>query len=174
MIKIFEVLKIFFLTIGIIVLHICVKQIGVAPVIYLNIVFIAIVWMILYRSSPRVLWLALTPLVVLELFSAAPFGVVSISLMVTFSILHQLLTKVFTDHSLLMVALAGFIGMVSFRLLFLAGVVLVQRSSYQFSFDLFFTWLLESLVTTIGLCVVYGITTRLIKRLKPHYAVRKM
>lgn len=168
--KIFQILKAGLFIIGIVLLHISVKQTGIIPLIYLHTVFIAVVWLILYQATPRALWIALLPTFILELFSAALFGVNSLALMITFGLLSWLLIKIFTNHSLPMVGLAGLIGMITYRLLFLIFMEIAARNTgFEFTKELTVQWLLESLATTAGLLIFYVISIRFVKRLRPQY-----
>ena len=168
--KLIKIFTSLFLIFGIVTVHIGIKQLAFFPFTYIHIVFISIAWLILYRSSPRTLWIALPATVILELFSATPFGVTSCALMITFALMTWLLFRVFTNHSLLMVGLTGLMGMLCYRILFSIFMVTVARSTgFEINSSLLVEWLLETSITTLGLVVLYGSTTRFIKRLKPQY-----
>lgn len=156
--------------ISMVVLHIILKQTEIVPFFYLHTIFIVMVWLILYQATPRVLWIALLPLLVLELFSATPFGLNSLALLITLSLLSWLLLTVFTNHSWPTVGLAGLIGMLFYRLL-LFGIVkiFVRNSGFEITKDIIFEWVLESVITAVALVIWYGITTRFVKRLRPQY-----
>lgn len=168
--KVFKIIESLCLSVGIVILHIGIKQTNLFPLTYLHTVFIMVVWLIFYQATPRILWVALVPALILELFSATPFGVASCALMVTFGLMTWLLFRVFPNRSILIVGLAGLVGMILYRFIFFILMELVARNTgFELNSSLILEWLFESIITAVGLVIVYGTTTRFIKSLKPQY-----
>jgi hypothetical protein len=168
--KVLRIIRSLCLNIGIVVIHISIKQTNILPLTYLHMVFIMVVWSIFYQASPRILWFALVPTLILELFSATPFGITSCALMITFALMVWLLSRVFPNRSILIVGLAGLVGMILYRFIFFILMELVARNTgFELSGSLILEWLFESSITAVGLTIVYGTTTRFIKSLKPQY-----
>jgi hypothetical protein len=166
-------LKFIFLSLGIALLQIIVEQNSFTPLMYINTIFISIVWLIFYRSSPRVLWVAVGSLSVLDLFSAKPFGCMSGSLLLTFALVSWFHIRIFTDHSLLTLGLMGISGMVVYRFFF---VLIMNSIDYHQGANvhalLLKEWFFEVVWTVASLCLVYALTGFFMQRFKPYY-VRK-
>lgn len=154
------------------ILHFVILSILPYPFNRLNIIFLALVWLIFFVGNPRVLLLVLPMAFFLELFSTAPFGLLSFALIVSLSALSWFLFNIFTNRSIFIVFLSGFLGIVVYRLLFFGTLFVVDffiKKPFAVTTTMLPSLLYEASFTAVILTLFYLITSSFIKRLNPRY-----
>lgn len=142
------------------------------PANRLNFLFIILLWLIIYKNDPLILWLALPLSLTTELFSSLPFGLSTAALLIGLFLEHWLLLNIFTNHSWYIVLLCGFTALLSYRLLFLifiSGANLFKLTSYSFQWSLFSDLLVEGAINAGALTILYLLSRSFSKRLNPRY-----
>jgi hypothetical protein len=157
----------------IIIFHILVKEFFSYPWNNTNILFLSMIWLIIVTGKGEILWLMLIPAFLMELFSSTLFGLQSFAFLFSLSILSLILLTVFTNYSIYIVFLSGIIGMFLYRTIFVLFYFLNTffklPLTYSLTTELFIDWGWETILTSLLLTVVYFISTRFIKKLKPNY-----
>ncbi len=157
------------------VAHVLILNIFPWPFNHINIILILFLWFIIYNGHERILWLILPLAFLLELFVSFPFGLTSASLLLTLVIMHWLLVNFFTNRSLYIVFLAGFLGITIFRFSFVAFLLTANlfNVSFAISWPEIFTNIFYEIVLTTGVFFFFYLITRLFfKRLNPKFISR--
>jgi hypothetical protein len=142
------------------------------PANQINILILFLISIFIFTDSVNLLSAALPPALWLDLFSVSPFGLTAVSLFATTIFLNWLLTKVLTNYSIYIIAFTGFLGVVSYRFFFLSFFffrAFMLREPVYISNELLLGWVSETAVTTLGLLLIYAISSIFNKQLKPHY-----
>ena len=103
---------------GVLLAHIMVGYMLPPPFNQINLLFLALLLYSLYRSEQVVLWAGVIVGFLSELFSSSPFGINSVSIVVSLTLLSWLLRNIFINHSWYVVLLSGFLYIVSYRLVY--------------------------------------------------------
>lgn len=163
-------------TVGVIsiifVAHIAISYLVPAPFNYINLITISLALISLRQNSDQAIWYALVLGFLLELFSADYFGVTMAALVVSVMVLSWLLRTVFTNYSWYMIFLTGFLFVVvyqSLQIMFRIGTEIVLRKPVYFTSAVGKEILLEALINTFILTVVYLIASSVSKRHSPRY-----
>ena len=130
---IWRLIKYIALSIFIFVTHVLILSILPWPFNHINIILILFLWFIIYNGHERILWLVLPLAFLLELFVSFPFGLTSAALLFTVLIMHWLLINFFTNRSLYIVFLAGFLGITIFRFSFIALLLMANLFNTDFA-----------------------------------------
>ncbi|EKD43927.1 MAG: hypothetical protein ACD_72C00069G0003 [uncultured bacterium] len=107
-----------------------------------------------------------------DLFFSAPFGLYSLSQILALLFINWLLLNVFTNRSLAIVFLNGFLVIMTCRLIYIFLLFLNSTIKNQPIFDWIFTikiFLIEALVNAVALGVIYFVSLIFVKRLHPEY-----
>ncbi len=157
--------------IGITLATIFIHEIFPFPINQINLLYVIPAWLILIYGNSRPLWLALIPSLLLNSFSSAPFGLNGLAFISGLALYTWLLGSVFTNLSSSVVLISGFIGGLCYRLLWVGLIMLfhANQEPLLFSLDLLQNWGSELLLNTLLLAALYLLSTRFVKRLKPHY-----
>ncbi len=172
---IWRLIKYIALSIFIFVTHVLILSILPWPFNHINIILILFLWFIIYNGHERILWLVLPLAFLLELFVSFPFGLTSAALLFTVLIMHWLLINFFTNRSLYIVFLAGFLGITIFRFSFIALLLMANlfNTDFAISWPEIFTNIFYEITLTTGLFFFFYLFTRLFfKRLNPKYISR--
>lgn len=163
------------ISVSIFVAHVLILNILPWPFNHINIILIIFLWFIIYSGHERVLWLVLPLVFLLELFVSFPFGITGGALLCTLLIMHWLLVNFFTNRSLYIVFLAGFLGITIFRFSFIAFLLAANlfNSNFAISWPEMFTNIFFEITLTTGVFFFFYLLTRLfLKRLNPKYISR--
>lgn len=167
--------KILGLILGVVVIfiiHLVVINLFPYPFNHVNTVFLCLLWLVIFSGQTKILWLALPLAFLLELFSPVPFGVITLALIISLSVISWFLFNIFTNRSPYIVFLSAFLGLLLYRLLFALILYLLNlfKGGYplllpEILFNIFLEIILTSGVLTFG----YWLTTLFIRRLNPAY-----
>lgn len=163
------------LVISIFVAHVLILTILPFPFNHINIILILFLWFIIYNGNDRILWLVLPLAFLLELFVSFPFGLTSAALLLTLLVMHRLLVNFFTNRSLYIVFLAGFLGITIFRFSFIIFLLVINlfNSEFSVSWPEIFTNVFYEIILTTGVFFLFYLSTRIFfKRLNPKYISR--
>lgn len=163
------------LSVSIFVAHILILSILPWPFNHINIILIIFLWFIIYNGNERILWLIFPLSFLLELFVSFPFGLTSAALLFTLLIMHWLLVNFFTNRSLYIVFLAGFLGISIFRFSFILLLLAANffNPNFTLSWPEIFTNIFYEITLTTGVFFFFFLFTRLFfKRLNPKYLSR--
>lgn len=158
--------------VGIFFLHAVFTTIAPFPFNGFNSIFFFLICFMVYNNTPRKLWLVVPLSLLLEIFSSTPFGVQTVALFTSLTIVNFLLTNFFTNRSLYNVFLVGAAGLATFHFVFRATLFLyslVTRTSFILPPQLLLSLGNEILCTSLALALVYALTARRLKRLNPRY-----
>ena len=153
-------------------LHIAVANFFLFPINYINVIFLSLVWLITYRGAAFSLWLALILSFLLEIFSAAHFGLNMIAMTISLYFVAYFLTNIFINHSWFIVFLSGFLGVLCYRFIFGMLLYLLKffsRGSFTSIYKMSVNALLEAGLTAATLAILYFISSLVIKKLNPKY-----
>lgn len=142
------------------------------PANRLNFLFIILLWLIIYKNDPSILWLALPLSLSTELFSSVPFGLSTAALLLSLFLEHWLLLNIFTNHSWYIVLLCGFTAIVSYRILFFLFIfiaTLLRVMQYSFQWNILPDLLVEGSLNAGALMMLYLLSRVFIRRLNPRY-----
>lgn len=142
------------------------------PANRLNFLFIILLWMIINKNDPLILWIALPLSFSTEIFSSLPFGLSTAALLSSLFLEHWLLLNIFTNHSWHIVLLCGFTALLSYRILFLifmSGATLLKVTSYSLQWNLISDLFIEGLINACALTLLYIVSRSFSKRLNPRY-----
>lgn len=163
------------LAVFIFVAHVLILNIFPWPFNHINIILVLFLWFIIYNGHERILWLILPLAFLLELFVSFPFGLTSMSLLATLLIMHWLLINFFTNRSLYIVFLSGFLGITIFRFSFIALLLVANlfNKNFAISWPEIFTNIFYEIVLTTGVFFFFYLFTKLFfKRLNTKYISR--
>ena len=142
------------------------------PIYNLHTIYIYLVWLLIHSQKTKAMWLALTLGYLTELFSAETFGVHTITLLISVTVVGWLIEKIFTSHSWYIILIIGLCATLTYRLLF----ILVSSASHFFkditsylTSNTIESAGVEILVNTTGLLLLYGINKLFTKRVNPRY-----
>lgn len=153
-------------------LHVTLIYVLPYPASHLNFLFIILLWLIIYKDSPWILWAALALSFFTELFSSLPFGVSTAALLLSLFLEHWLLLNIFTNHSWYIVLLCGLTAIFTYRILFfifLTIIALFKTTGYSFQWSLVPEALVEGAVNAIALTGIYLCSRIFSKGLNPRY-----
>lgn len=173
--SIWILLRYILLAISIFISHVLILNILPFPFNHINIILILFLWFIIYNGHDRILWLVLPLAFLLELFVSFPFGLTSAALLLTLIMMHWLLVNFFTNRSLYIVFLAGFLGITIFRFSFIIFLLIVNlfNADFTISWPEILTNILYEITLTTGVFFLFYLLTRLFfKRLNPKYISR--
>lgn len=141
------------------------------PFDQINVIFVAMVWLIILSSRLEIIWLGAPLAFLLEIFSSAPFGLNSFVLLLSFLLVYWLLANFLTNRSFLIVLLLGLIGMTFYRLVFIAveqlfGLTSGTNWTWSGALSLY---ALEVVLTAVALTLFYLLTSLFVKKLNPSY-----
>lgn len=142
------------------------------PANRINFLFIILLWLIIHKNDPLILWLALPLSFATELFSSLPFGLSTAALLFSLFLEHWLLLNIFTNHSWYIVLLSGFTALVSYRILFfiLVGTaVLFKATDYSLRWSILPDLIVEGLINACALTLLYLASRLFSRRLNPRY-----
>lgn len=173
--KILKFLSFLILILGIFFLHLFVINCLPTPFNHINVIFLAILWLIILSVSKDALMVSLPLAFLLELYTSQFFGIYSLSLIISLSVINWFLMNIFTNRSIYIMFLSCFFGLFLYKFLFIVLIILGDFLLY-FKRNLFFSWesyLLESfweIILTSFLGVLFLFTLSLFfKSLNPKY-----
>ena len=131
----------------------------------------------LFVSRPvYAFWPALFIGFFLELFSAAPFGLITISLLLSLAGANILFSYFFTNRSWPSLLVLGFCGTLIFRLIFyLLNLVITIKGASNFSQtfgEYFIETMKYAIYNVILLFLIFSVANRLSKRLKTIFLIK--
>jgi len=153
-------------------IHILFIYLSPYPINRLNFLFIILLWLVIYKNNPFVLWAALPLSFSAELFSSLPFGLSTAALLFSLFMEHWLLLNIFTNHSWYIVLLCGFTALISYRILFLtfiSGAALFKMTDYSLQWNFFSDLLVEGLINAGALTSLYLFSRLFSRRFNPRY-----
>lgn len=128
------------------------------PISSLNIIFCLIIFLTVIFSYEKGLVFAMLTGLLLELYSALPFGQTTLSLLLSVVTINFLYNNFFTNRSLYSLAILGFIGTIihNLILLFLSAIFVIFGFKFSFAiydFKLLYLW--EPLMNVLILMIVF-------------------
>ena len=157
---------------SIFLIHLLLNGLLFYPINHINFIFLVMLWLIIFYGRTRIVWIFLPLAFLIEIFSSVPFGINSISLLVSFFILYWLMFNIFTNRSVLTIFLLAVIGMSLYRFLYLLILFILTFFDYDFyfSWEIIYTQIIaEIAITALIATLVYLIASLFIKRLDPKY-----
>lgn len=132
---------------------------------------------ILFVSRPAyAFWPALFIGLFLELFAATPFGLLTVSLLLSLAGVHFLFAYFFTNRSWPALLALGLCGTLFFRLIFyFLNLIIMIKGDTNFSqtfSEYFFETTKDAIYNVISLFLIFSIANRLSKRLKTVFLIR--
>lgn len=138
------------------------------PVSSLNIILSLVIFLAIIINYQKGLWVAFGSGLFVELFSGYPFGVSSLTLMLTVIFINFLFNNFFTNRSLYSLMILGFIATVFHNLMvtgliFGLGLVDASADAINFSFITQYFWqpFFNLIILAIIFFVYYFLTGRL-------------
>lgn len=140
-------------------------------------IFLVIFLFSLFVSRPvQTFWLALLAGLFLDLFSAAPFGLLTASLLLGLSGAHFLFSYFFTNRSLPALLTLGLCGTLLFHLIFaILNLMTMIKTDINFSYslgDYSVITLKAMFYNTILLFLIYIVANRFSRQLKTIFLIR--
>lgn len=128
------------------------------PVDSLNLILSLIIFVTVIISYEKGLWWAFGLGIFLELYSALPFGIISLSLFFVVILINFLFSHIFTNRSFYSLLILGLIGTIFYNsVMFLFYLILLitdfNVSFFNFNFWLDFIW--QPILNVIILSVVF-------------------
>ncbi|HLD61144.1 MAG TPA: hypothetical protein VJA27_03385 [Patescibacteria group bacterium] len=157
---------------GIFFLHAVLFTIAPFPLNSINSIFVAMIWLMLYTNTARVLWLVIPFALLTEIFSSLPFGFQSIALFTSLTIVNFLLVNFFTNRSVYIIFFIGLSSVFTYHVLlrFMLFVhSLITKTVFTLPRQMLFSIMSEVLLTSLVLVLLYLLTARRLKRLNPTY-----
>ncbi|PJA89776.1 MAG: hypothetical protein CO137_02430 [Candidatus Magasanikbacteria bacterium CG_4_9_14_3_um_filter_32_9] len=139
------------------------------PFYQINLVFIVVVLMVIWYEAGWVVWYAFLLFLLLDFYSALPFGITLFSGTMSALIIFYLYLNIFTNKSWYGVLALAFLGLIVFRFIY---IILIFLDSLIFgkefgiiSQDLFrlISWEIFLTVATLG--IIFILLTKFTKRL---------
>lgn len=154
--KIINILLIFISAMLLTMAHIGLFNILPSPLNNTNIIFIALILLIVFNGSGKIVWLSFVLHFFMDLYSVSPFGVYLISGTLSILFLYWLHKGVFANQSLLSVFVMTSLGLIIFRILY---IILMLFGSNILITDLLtkFTW--ELIFTILSTVICYFLIT---------------
>lgn len=173
MFKLFKILFYILLTFFCCLLYVTILNFIPTLGVYINLVYIFFVWLILYTGNNYVLLLAIPAAIFLQPFSITPLYINVVSLTFSLALISQLLLKILTNRSLLIVFVSGLLGAITYRLIFifyiLFGQYILNNFFLSVNLSLLKNFIVESIASSAFLVILYLISTLLLKKLNPRY-----
>jgi len=167
-----RIIKILAIIIGIILIHICVLDFLPFPFNNTNVIIAAILWIFIFNADIRTLFLIIPAGFFLEILSSTPFGINSISLAISLSVVGWILLHILTNRSVFIVFLSGLIAVIIYRFIFIILLLIFGSltwaalwSGWGIITNLFF----EAILTALLLLIGYVVVGYLVKRFRPEY-----
>jgi hypothetical protein len=157
---------------GIVLAHLTLTTLVPQPFRSMHVVLAALFGLCILFGSQKALWLSLAFGFCMELFSTAPFGLVLGALYSSVLVVSLLLTRVFTNRSLFIILICGFVGTLWYYFFLTIGLLLESWfKATNFSLSLIFV---ERAGVSIGITSLlfvffYVVSLRFIRRLNPQY-----
>lgn len=153
-------------------LHSIVTYVAPYPFHQLNIIYLFLLWLLIRNQKTKALWLGLVFGYLTELFSAEFFGIHMITLLVSLFAASWMLNNVFTNLSWYIITALGFCAVLFYRIVFI--LMVFGSSLFKNSGGLTLgywqdTVLIEIVVNTAGLLLVYITTSLIHKRTNQRY-----
>lgn len=137
-----------------------------APLSRINVLFIFLTWMIVYRNNISFYWLALIISIFSEFFSSYPFGISTAACLVSLFLARRLFFLVFANFNWYSIFILGFLSgllykIILFGLLFCIltvrhqSIISLSQASYSTFFDAF--------IGAIALLVIFLLSRPFIK-----------
>lgn len=142
------------------------------PFNQINLIFVFLIWLIIYKSNIQPLWLGVALAVLAELYSLATFGVLLAAIILSLLLVSWFLLNIFTNRSIYIVLVSGFLGLTSFRIfywLFFSLTNLFKSAPLHLPSSFLNESLWSITLSSIALAVFYSVTSLFITRLKPEY-----
>jgi len=146
------------------------------PINRINLIYMALVWLVISKGTTSAIWLALVLSFLTEIFSSTPFGVNMAALILSLIFLDWFLLTIFTNHSWYMVFFSGLVGFISYRalgIIFLILAALMSHGAISLNYRLITDFLLEAALTSLALALTYLIASLFKNRFNPNYITLK-
>lgn len=142
----------------------------------INLILTILLFLIFFSRFSLALWLALLGGLLLELFTVAPFGILTATLLISLALSNLLFNYFFTNRSLPALLALGFCGTLIYQTIFFFFNLLVSlKIPLLFSLNLtdYASLALRSLVfNELFLLVIFIITNLFSKKLKSVFLVK--
>ena len=139
-----------------------------------NIILAVFLWLIISNPRGNYWPYVIYTLFANDLFERSPFGLVSISMLITLFVMHWLLLNIFTNRSVIIVFLIGASSIILYRTLYIISNSLYYafKNEGSLSWNIVTIYLKETILTAILLSLGYVISTVFIRHLHPEYVNR--
>lgn len=139
-----------------------------------NIVLAVFLWLIISNPRGNYWPYIIYTLLASDLFESSPFGLISLSMMLSLLVMHWLLLNIFTNRSAIIVFLIGFSSVILYRVLYVISNSLfyVFKNEGSFGWSIATIYLKETILTAILLTLGYVISSVFIRHLHPEYVNR--
>lgn len=154
------------------IIHIGVANILPYPFNNINIVFLILAWQIFFNNHPHAIWYILPLAFLLELFTVAPFGINSISLLISLITTKWLLDNIFTNRSFYIVFLSSAISLAIYRITFILLNYSINLFLYHTKIVISKSFIevgMEIILTSLLMTGFYFINFFFIKKFNPKY-----
>ncbi len=151
-------------------LQLAIRQLFPYPFNQLNLLLASLLVLLLLEHPKFSPLCVLASSIILEIFTAVPWGLPSFILLVTCLFVAFVLQTVFIQRSTLIAVFLALVATFFYRFALNFTLFITSRFEREF-FSLFFLsdWALEAIFTSLAVCAGYGIVSALSPRLKPHY-----
>lgn len=148
--------------------HIVAANILPYPANHINIILITLFLLAIYSQITYLVWYSLPLMFFSELFCSTPFGVSTISLLVSLAILNWILLNVLTTRTILIVAISSIIILMAYRVIFMILLTIVNMmrdlGGVSISKAILAEFGIEMIVNTATALVIYLIISLFSKR----------
>lgn len=115
------------------VAHTAVSYLLPFPFNQINVAFLSLMWLVVYRNDSHMLWLALGITILIDVFSSSPFGLLSASVIIALVSVRRLFFVVFTNYSWYNVLLLGLVGYVFYKIMIYLSFIILAIFTRSFT-----------------------------------------
>lgn len=141
----------------------------------INVIMLTMMSVLFFTVSDKFFFYLLGLSLLTELFHVTPFGLMTASLFFAMFILEWLLANVLTNRFFIIVFIAGIIGMIIYRLIFILLMYLwrmVANGSFDLNARALIGYGIEAIINAGAFTVIYLVASVFIKKLNPRYVIK--
>lgn len=162
-----------FWIIGIFALQVLITYFFSIPFNQINVVLLFLTWLIPYKKSYNMLWLALFLSLITELFSSHPFGLITSSNLLSLIFVRYIFSFLFTNFSWYSMLLLGFLTILLQKVIMFCLIyffTIFNKIHFNLQRPDLISVTLECLVNAFALLTVYLISSLFIKKRRYDHA----
>lgn len=141
----------------------------------INIVMLTMMSVLIFAISDKFFPYLFGLSLLTELFHVTPFGFITASLLIAMFALEWLLVNVLTNRFFMIVFIAGIIGVIAYRLVFIILMYLwrvIADGSFDLNTGALIGFGMEAVINATALTVIYSTASIFVKKLNPRYVIK--